>query len=280
MASKQEQAISEGDDSDGNQLPPLSSNPSEAFIADESNIFGGPGVSKQMQDYDLKEVVPTNNGSEIANIQGSKGLFKTMIVHFVNSLLLYNSIFFFNFSIAIQSGDFVAFQTSARFRWMSNGGAPGVSACPGFTMDGHDYHRCWGEVFQIFRKDGPGYIKTGDPVGIYYPREGTWLGCPGHVCYKARCPGRPNTHYGFSGRHVWFRCVGEVFKIYARDKGMGSNIYHRDDITIYLPAYHKYVGFLGGKIHREGCPGNPPPRRLVYDHCYGEIFTIWKKGFN
>ena len=38
-------------------------------------------------------------------------------------------------------------------------------------MTGSDWTNCWGEVFRIYRMSGPGNVRVGDVVGIYYPRE-------------------------------------------------------------------------------------------------------------
>jgi len=87
-------------------------------------------------------------------------------------------------------------------------------------MLGTDWTKCWGEVFRIYRHDGPGHVYNGDRVALYYPRQrGRWLGCSGSKCKIAKCPGIPHHIYGFADTSKWSRCYGEVFQIYTKNKG-------------------------------------------------------------
>ena len=72
------------------------------------------------------------------------------------------------------------------------------STCPGLYLNDVDLTNCWGEVFQIYRKDGPGFVRVGDIVGFHYPRQsGNWLSlweCNGRTL---PCPGTPTSANGF-----------------------------------------------------------------------------------
>jgi len=146
-------------------------------------------------------------------------------------------------------------------------------------MEGRDWTNCWGEVFQIYRASGPGTVKVGDLVGIYYPRErGRWLGCPTEKCGKATCPGIPTIAYGFQNRENWLRCYGEVFKIYARGKSLGSAITAHDPVLLFYIQDQNWVGLDTTYVLHHTCPGTvrPPPSNK-YDQCWGEVMEIWKR---
>ena len=160
---------------------------------------------------------------------------------------------------------------------------PHLETCPGLFFDEHDYtRRCVGEVMQIYRANGPGSVKVGDLIGIYYPIDKKWLGCHGSGnCYKHACPGHPTLAYGFSNYEHWHRCYGEIYKIYARGKKNGDIITHKDDVMILFLQNFDYLSFPGGTIHRNPCPsGHRPPSREKYDCCWGEVFNIWKRGLS
>ena len=38
-------------------------------------------------------------------------------------------------------------------------------------FDPVDYHKCVGEVFQVYFAAGAGQVKIGDDVGFYYPKS-------------------------------------------------------------------------------------------------------------
>lgn len=157
------------------------------------------------------------------------------------------------------------------------GGHCGKAGCPNLFMD--EWAHCWGEVFRIYRALGTGAVRVGDLVGIYYPREpGKWLGCAGQTCGKATCPGHPTSAYGFSHHEHWYRCYGEVFKIYARGRNNGDIIRHEDDIALYYVQAGDWVSHSSSSIYRNPCIGNNrPPSYNLYDRCWGEIFKIWKR---
>ena len=150
-------------------------------------------------------------------------------------------------------------------------------------MDDVDWDNCWGEVFKIYRFLGPGDVRVGDIVGIYYPREdGLWLGCAADDCVKANCPGTPDTQYGMSDDEKWFTCWGEVYKIYAHQKSEGDAIEDRDHVTIYYLQGNDWIGLVNDEPadHRT-CPGTTredrPPDDAKYNQCWGEVFEIWRK---
>ena len=184
---------------------------------------------------------------------------------------------------AIRQGSTVALQPLYNKRyWLGCPHNPcrgGTQGCPGLFMEGNDWTNCWGEVFQIYRESGPGTVKVGDRVGIYYPREpGKWLGCAGSRCGKATCPGRPTTHYGFQNRQKWAPCWGEVFKIYARGKCIGSDINAHDAIMLYYPRGRSWVKLDTTYVVKHPCPGRVfPPSPEKYDRCWGEVMEIWMR---
>ena len=69
----------------------------------------------------------------------------------------------------IRQGSTIALQTSIRYNWL--GCSPYCKAyrCPRMYFDYSDWSQCRGEVFRIYRSAGPGSIRVGDYVGLYYP---------------------------------------------------------------------------------------------------------------
>lgn len=148
-------------------------------------------------------------------------------------------------------------------------------------MSGNDWTNCWGEVFEIYRKEGPGDVKSGDTVGFYYPRQGgTWLGCGGSNCAKANCPGYPTTHDGFRDQASWHNCWGEVFKIFARGKPTGSIINSQDEIAIYYLRDNLWVAQPDNRDSLKfPCLGTDlPPALATYDGCFAETFRIFVRN--
>ena len=146
-------------------------------------------------------------------------------------------------------------------------------------FEGDDWTlRCGGEIFQIYRASGPGYIRVGDLVGLYFPAQDKWLGCPHSVCGKYDCPGSPTWHYGFSSISKWSRCGGEVFKIYARNKGTHFLIAAHDDVMFYYVAGKQWLSLQANQnAKKETCPGlSLPPSASKYDFCGAEVFNINK----
>ena len=177
----------------------------------------------------------------------------------------------------IRQGDTIVLQTHIKERWLSCWThVCQTSDCPGAIFTRSDLHRCRGEVFQIF-KPHQGVIRSGDIVGLHYGHSvGYWLGCAGPVCGKAYCPGRPHGHYGFDSKHKWFKCHGEVYKIYAYRKNNGAVINSGDDIMLnvfYKKTWVNGDGVVEGNNH---CPGGKPPQEHKFDVCSHEVFTIMK----
>ena len=151
-------------------------------------------------------------------------------------------------------------------------------------MAGSDWTDCVGEVFQIYRKVGPGFIASGDNIGLYYliKEEGTgkeqWLGC-GHLpCGKYPCPGTPNPATGFEFSRKWTDCGGEIFRIYARGKDNGMTINSDDDVAV-VHSSGKWL-CQGYKVETttSSCFGTSfPPPESKFDDCGKETFRIWKK---
>lgn len=143
-------------------------------------------------------------------------------------------------------------------------------------MEGSDWDKCWGEVFTIYRRLGDGNVKVGDEIGLNYPHEGgVWLGCAGKECDKAPCPGIPTHDYGFSDPDKWNQCWGEVYRIFARGKEMGDDIYPLDNIMLYYQRGKNWIGLPAKFADHRGCPGNTlPPPDGKYDVCWGEVYEI------
>ena len=184
---------------------------------------------------------------------------------------------------AVVHGDTVAFQpVYNKLYWL---GCPSKKCdrktCPRLYMEGNDWYNCWGEVFQIFRKEGPGVVYVGDTVGIFYPREKKWLSLAGGVGHKASCPGYINKYYGFYSYDKWEKCWGEVFEIYARGKAQGAIINEHDHITLYYKRKNLWVGLVNDHpVDLRTCPGKArPPPDDKYDRCWGEVFELWKKPY-
>jgi len=166
--------------------------------------------------------------------------------------------------------------------WLSCSVQPcqgGTKACPGLFMEGGDWTYCFGEVFRIYRASGPGTVRVGDVVGIYYPHEpGKWMGCGGSNCVKSTCPGTPTTAYGFHNSENWFRCYGEVFKIYARGKSLGSAITAHDIVMLFYIQAQNWITISTSYVGHHTCPGTvrPPPSNK-YEQCFGAVMEIWRQ---
>ena len=181
---------------------------------------------------------------------------------------------------ALYHGDTIGLQSFTRNLWV---GCPrsscGPAGCPRMHMTGSDWTNCWGEVFRIYRASGPGLVRAGDVVGLYYPREsGKWFGCPGSSCSKKTCPGYPTTVNGFATQDKWLQCWGEVFRIYAKGKGNYAVINSCDDISLYYVYGKSWVAQEPGNTDKRTCLGNTrPPAYSTYDGCAWETLRIWKR---
>ena len=177
----------------------------------------------------------------------------------------------------IRQGDTVAFQTYRRDHWIgcwSNRCAP--ANCPRVFFAGNDWNGCRGEIFQIY-KPRPGEIRVGDIVGVHYPHEkGRWLGCSHSECGKYNCPGNPTHQNGFADQNRWFRCFGEVFRIYAYGKNINARITSGDLIMLYYVNNGNWVNGAG-TLKKATCPGTAPPASNKYDVCSHEGFKIVKR---
>ena len=123
---------------------------------------------------------------------------------------------------AVTQGATIALQPLYhKINWLSCAHNPcGKSGCPRLFMEGKDWDSCWGEVFQIYRQSGPGTVKVGDVVGIYYPREQKWFGLG---VAKADCPGNPTMQHGFESAHTG-TAVGEKCTRYMLEEKESENL--------------------------------------------------------
>ena len=148
--------------------------------------------------------------------------------------------------------------------------------CPGVYITEADKMGCRGERFRIYRASGPGIVRAGDLIGIYYPYGSSWLGCAGSECVRASCPGTLSTTYGFQDIERWYRCYGEVFKIYARGKGIGDAIEEHDHVSLFHLQQQKWLSMTETIATISSCPGSVRPRTIGnYERCWGETFEIW-----
>ena len=110
-------------------------------------------------------------------------------------------------------------------------------------------------------------------IGIYYPHRNRWFGCP---YTKYTCPGTPTWQYGFSSLE---KCWGQVFMIYAHDKGLGDVIEEHDDVMLY---YHQEGSWVSQnrfyRTRKDLCLGYYyPPAAYKYDRCPREMCTVWQQ---
>ena len=152
------------------------------------------------------------------------------------------------------------------------------SACPGLYMRGNEWNSCSKNVFQIFRAKGHGDVRVGDLAGLYLTREsGKWFGCHATTCTKNTCPGTASYEQGFNSPELWYRCYGQVFKIYAHEKQLGDTVNDQDDIMLFYLQALNWIGAYSSNHHRT-CPGTTrPPPHNKYDACGGEVYKIWKR---
>ena len=151
------------------------------------------------------------------------------------------------------------------------------STCPGIFITLNDWKICFGEVFQIYRRSGPGPVKAGDEVGLYYPRAQKWVGCTSGTCEQKSCPGTPSWVHGFQDAQRWKPCWGEVFNIYAAGKTVGATITKSDTIMLYYGKTSQWLNFGNPTAAAIGsCPGaTRPPTISTYEKCYKYSTEIW-----
>ena len=184
---------------------------------------------------------------------------------------------------ALYHGNRIALQTIVRNYWLScagfSGNTCGRKTCPKNIFSGNDWNNCGGETFNIYRASGPGSVRVGDLVGLRYGSGGNhWFGCPGSICGLSACPGYPSTTYGFRNEDLWYRCGGEVFRIYARGKGIGVTVHSNDDISLYYIGQDRWVGQGYDQTLKMLCIGTArPPSLHFYDSCGYETFRVWKQ---
>ena len=180
--------------------------------------------------------------------------------------------YFVSIFTALRHGCTVALQMLQNDHWLGcAGGECRGATCPRRFMRGSDWNHCWGEVFRMYRALGPGNIRSGEVVGLYYPRENRWFSMWHRNGRKEACPGNPG-HYGFQDFNRWFWCGGEVFVVYAEGKAIGQPINDQDTISLYYPCGRQFVVF-----HPHRCSLSPcmlhrnnnrlPPNEAGYDQC-------------
>ena len=151
-------------------------------------------------------------------------------------------------------------------------------------MQESDWGTCDGESFRIYREDGPGSVKVGDVVGLYYPYHREWFSCRLNECHRDRCPGTLNEVTGFQSQGKWTDCWAEKFQIYARHRGIGHAIAHGDDIMLYCSRarlwvslkYNEDVTKRACRAASHGLEFQAPPQTEAYDSCVGVAFNIRK----
>ena len=209
-------------------------------------------------------------------------LWHTISNSILGYMILFQCLWAIYFHTAIHQRNNVAFQSYNRAYWLSCHVSPCKSryTCPGFAFSGTEWTtNCPSEVFQFYRARGPGPLRVGDVVGIYYPQEaGKWLGCSGGNCVKTTCPGTPSTTYGFQNIEKWTVCPGEVFVIYAQGKTVGSTINKHDIIMLYYLIGNQWVNLASTTVTRGSGPGTTrPPSARTYERNWSYTLEIWKQ---
>lgn len=182
--------------------------------------------------------------------------------------------------LGIKHGDKIALQSFSRHRWLDCSGSQCThTTCPKVYFEGNDWNTCRDNIFHIYRARGPGDVLVGDLVGIYLSNEReNWFSCRNSTCGKSACPGIATTDHGFAIEEHWYRCYGEVFKIYARGRNMSEPIVPNDDVLLnYIQEYNWVQSAT--PVRKALCPGSvrPPPAER-YDVCYVEVHQIWKNS--
>ena len=176
---------------------------------------------------------------------------------------------------ALRQGCRIALQTTNNALWLGCAGGNCVGApCPGKFFEGAEINNCWGEVFRLFRAAGDGNIRSGDYVGLYYPREGRWFSIYNGIGHKEPCPGNPTATYGFHSRSSWSCCGGEVFQVFAKGKGHGAIITDQDTLAFYYPCGRKFVSFQARQVLLSSCINSCPPSSAHFDRCIAETVEI------
>ena len=181
---------------------------------------------------------------------------------------------------ALKQGSTVALQSLySKRNWLGCSGETCVKdTCPGLYMEGIDWDNCPADVYQIYRRNGPGTVNVGDTIGLHHPSGGQWFSAFGGTGHRNPCPGTPTTGHGFKAADRWVRCFGEVFRIYARGKSSGDVINEHDAIFLFYEKDNEWVGFDGDTAEHRTCPGKVrPPISSKYDECWGEVFEVWKR---
>ena len=184
-----------------------------------------------------------------------------------------------SFFSALQSGSTIGLQLYNQ-RWLSLAPSLSTSAsCPGTVFNTDDWTRCWGEVFQIYRMKGSGTVRSGDTVGIYYPREKNWFSMSTGRGHKEGCPGTPNINTGFNKDNLWLQCWGEVFIVYAEGKSNGEEIKAGNRLAFFFPADPSHVSFQTDKTTLDQCmrrtsDNNPMPPACGFAACIDESVRL------
>ena len=145
-------------------------------------------------------------------------------------------------------------------------------------MEGSDWEDCPADVYQIYRRNGPGSVRVGNVIGLYHPHNGHWFSMFDGTGHRDPCPGTPTSADGFESADKWEACSGEVFRIYARGKSNRDVINEHDAIFLFYARDNKWVGLDADTAEHRTCPGTVrPPPSAKYDVCWGEVFEVWKR---
>ena len=84
--------------------------------------------------------------------------------------------------------------------------------------------------------------------------------------------------YGFQDTERWYHCYGEVFKIYARGKGIGDAIEEHDHVSLFHIQEQRWLSMHDHIARLGSCPGLIRPRCIEnYDYCPRTTFEIWSR---
>lgn len=149
---------------------------------------------------------------------------------------------------------------------------------PGLYMDTGDWDEHPATTFQIYRMHGEGDVMVGEVVALYYPKDKKWMMSSGLHLVKDTCPGEPSEEHGMEDDEKWFACSESVFKIYAKGKNVGDDIYRGDDISLYIIRDRKWFASESNYIQKTSCSGTSRPiSDELYDSCYKEVFELFKR---
>lgn len=176
----------------------------------------------------------------------------------------------------VESNWFVAFQAMTESEhWLGcNTRGCGTSTCGGRLLDFDEWRNCYGQVFKVYRRDGPGAVRVGDYVSFLQFRTDLWLDCESQNCALSRCGGEVS-NTGFDDRSKWCECSGSAFRLASFNKTIGTPIYGGEPVMLYSVTEDSYISLGLQVASKTTCPGSrfPPPGDR-FDECSHAVFRL------